>query len=139
MICKRCNQDNEPGALNCSYCGASLYSAPLADPGKAMNLISMILGIVALAMGSICSCAFACLGGFVPMILAAVAIILGIIGMKKSRNAGFYNNQGKIGMILGIVALVVIFAFIGMNAFMGAMEAVSTPSYGYGNYYYYGY
>ena len=147
MICKACNAANEEGALFCANCGATLeqepaaapvYEAPVCetpavDPGKTLNLVSLILGIVALAAGTICSCFCGCLGGLVPVILGIVAIVLGIIGMNKSKAAGISNKKGMIGMILGIVAVVIVIVFLIINAIIGGisgmMGAVGGSSY----------
>ena len=78
MICNHCNQSNPDGATFCENCGAPLtaapvynvdpqpvvptptYTAPAADanvdPGKQQGTTAFVLGIVSLAMGTICSC-----------------------------------------------------------------------------------
>lgn len=77
-----------------SYSGSE---APAQDPGAGLGKASKILGI----FGIITSCC-----GF-GMALAIVSIILGIIGSKKSSEAGFENASAKTGKILGIVGIVI--------------------------------
>lgn len=98
-------------------------AAPTAtvDPGKSGGTISLILGIVGLALGSICSCLLACLGGIIPLGCAITGLILGIQAKKKSEAAGFKNGQAQVGMILSIVAIVVIVLFIIVNAILGGI------------------
>ena len=147
MICKVCNTENRDDAQFCENCGATLEeemfssskqvaseatSAPEVDPGKGLGTTSLILGIAALASGTICSCVAACLGGALPLAMAIVAIILGNKAQYKSTSAGFYNNgAAKTGKALGIVAIIVIVIFIILNAILGATGALSNPGYYY--------
>lgn len=129
MICNSCNAENKDGALFCENCGAALEQAapvaevpanepvapvevtPVADPGKTLNLIALILGIATLVIGAICPCSCPYVGWLayvlVPL-MGAASIILGVIGMKKSKEAGLDGKQGKIGMILGIAGIAVL-------------------------------
>ena len=116
----------EPVAAEPVVAEPAAPAAPVApnatvDPGKNGGLISMILGIVGLALGSICSCLLACLGGILPLACAITGLVLGIQAKKKSAEAGFKNTQAQIGMILSIVAIVVIFLFIIVNAILGGI------------------
>lgn len=77
---------------------APVYEAPAAtDPGAGLGKTSKILGII----GIVTSCC-----GF-GSVLAIVALILGIVGGKKSKGAGFENASAKTGLILGIVGIVI--------------------------------
>lgn len=133
MICNSCNAENKEGALFCENCGTSLEQAapvaevpanepvapveaavevaPVADPGKTLNLIALILGIASLVIGAICPCSCPYVGWLayvlVPL-MGAASIILGVIGMKKSKEAGLDGKQGKLGMILGIAGIAVL-------------------------------
>ena len=99
---------------------------PQMDPGKQQGTASMILGIVALVLGTLCSCLFACLGGAVPFICAIVGIVLSVQATNKSRDAGFgKNGRAQAGMIMSIVAMVVIVIFVIVNAVLGGMMAAS--------------
>ncbi len=81
-----------------TYESAPAYEAPAAtDPGAGLGKTSKILGII----GIVTSCC-----GF-GSILAIVALILGIIGGKKSKGAGFENASAKTGLILGIVGIAI--------------------------------
>ena len=107
-------------------------SAPVVtveDPGKQMGLISMILGIVGLALGSICSCLFACLGGFLPLAAAIVGVVLGVKAKAKSAEAGFANKQAQVGVILSIVAIALIVIFVIANAIIGGVVAFTGEFY----------
>lgn len=108
-----------------------VVEAPAVDSGKTMNLVSLILGIASLVFGSMCSCAFACLGGLVPGCMGIAAIITGILGMKKSKADGFKGTLGLIGMILGIASLLVIFVFIIVNAIIGGVAYSDAFNSGY--------
>lgn len=109
MNCKNCGMETEEGAAFCTNCGTPVAApqpepipepkavpAPkqaAADPGKALGIVSLILGIV--SMVSL---------GFPAA--SVVGIILGSIGKKKSAEAGFVNSPAKIGTILSIIGLV---------------------------------
>ena len=147
MICKFCGMDVEPAEV-CSACGAPLTEetvapveeAPIAetpaeevpadvpavDPGAQKGTIALILGIAALALGALCSCLAACLGGILPFILAVVGIVMGSLAMKASKEAGFDNKKAKIGLILSIAAIVVIVFFIIINAVLGGIMGAAS-------------
>jgi hypothetical protein len=138
----------EPAEV-CSACGAPLteetvapveeapaVEVPTVDPGAQKGNIAMILGIVALALGALCSCLAACLGGALPFILAIVGIVMGTMAMKASKEAGFDNKKAKIGLILSIAAIVVIVIFIILNAILGGIIGASMAQSSYGSYYY---
>ena len=145
MICKVCNTDNKPGAVFCENCGATLEQAPVTcdvettvpatDPGKTLNLISLILGIASLALGIICSC-ITC-GGILPSLLGVAAIVLGAIGMKKSKSAGFSGKMGMIGLILGIAGVVIVTLLgiiIAVLGGIGQIMGATSESYASGYY-----
>ena len=136
MICKACNAENENGAQFCVNCGAALEQEaapveevvapveevaapaeeateeiPAADPGKLLNLISLICGAVGLVFSSLCTCLGGCLGGFIPMLIGVAAIVTGLLGMNKSKAAGFKNTLGLIGLILGIASVAAFILF----------------------------
>ena len=156
MFCQTCGTPIEEGAKACTVCGTfventtpvvttnpePVYSAPInttpstptVDPGQSDGKTSVILGIVALAMGTICSCLAACLGGFVPLVCAVVSIVMGTQAMNKSKAAGFENKQAKLGVTLSIVAIAVIFIFIIVNAVIGGILGATGA---YDSYYYY--
>ncbi len=137
MFCSACGAEIQDGIEVCSACGKSLVDGeveavetsvtqvPAVDPGKTFGLVSLICGIVALALGTICSCLAACLGGAIPFVVAVVGIVFGILGQKKSAEVGLKNKFATIGMILSIVAVAVIIVFIIVNAVLGAMLSLS--------------
>lgn len=85
---------------------------PASDPGKLLNLISLICGAVGLVFSSLCTCLGGCLGGFIPMLIGVAAIVTGLLGMNKSKAAGFKNTLGLIGLILGIASVAAFILFI---------------------------
>lgn len=138
MFCKNCGRESTDNSRFCPYCGAELtpetnyntyaYNAaptPIADPGAGLGTAAMILGIVGLSLGAICSCLFAFLGGFIPLACAIVAVVLGVVGKKKSAAVGIENKKAKVGITLGVIAIVVIVVFILLNAILGAIMGAS--------------
>ena len=113
MICKICGQMIADDATFCPICGAAVETQPVSfevteetpasDPGKTLGLIAMIIGIVAAALSCVCMCS--CLGMTVPPLFAIAALVLGFIGMKKSKSAGFKNAFALVGLITGGAAL----------------------------------
>ena len=111
MKCTNCGAESIADEKFCYVCGAELPQEAVVaegvvetkDPGKVFGLISMILGIVGLALSVIC-CTY---GAYLASPMGIAAIVLGVIGNTKSRSAGFENKQGKLGLILGVVAIVV--------------------------------
>lgn len=71
---------------------------PASDPGAGLGKVSKILGIVGLLL--------MCASVGAP--LSITALILGCIGLKKSKEAGFENKSAKIGRALGIVGIIFI-------------------------------
>jgi hypothetical protein len=141
MICNNCGC--EVNGEYCNNCGARVdYNAelnvdnsvnaeivtPAKDPGKGLGIASLVLGIVAIAFGTICSCLAACLGGFLPLVCGIVGIVLGVLANKKSKQAGFNNKLAKIGMILSIVACALIVLFIILNGILGGLSAIMQQS-----------
>ena len=121
MICKACNAENAPDSAFCAKCGASLTdpnpnpataaTSLSVDPGKTMNLVSMILGIAALSLSTMapCSCGQIEASDYMLVFgLSIASIILGIMGINKSKAACFNGKQGKIGIILSILASVIL-------------------------------
>lgn len=154
MFCKNCGQESTDSSRFCRYCGAELvpesapveettaqqteantanYSAPIyntapvptVDPGSGLGITAMILGIVGLSLGAICSCLFALLGGIIPLACAIVAVSLGVVGKKKSAAVGIENKRAKVGITLGIIAIAVIIVFIILNGILGALMGAS--------------
>ncbi|MBR6514086.1 MAG: zinc-ribbon domain-containing protein [Clostridia bacterium] len=115
MICKNCGALIEDEITVCPECGTAVEEneggeiVAAKDPGKALGIISLILGIVGV-VASPCTCT--CFGGFLPFVASIVGIILGVIGGKKSTAAGFSNKLAKIGMILSIVGVVLFVALL---------------------------
>ena len=102
MFCKNCGNETENGKF-CGVCGAAMGAPVVAkDPGKELGLISLILGIVC----------FAPIDNTVFSLAAIGAIIAGIVGIKKSAEAGFQNKLGKIGLVLSIVCLILDVLFV---------------------------
>jgi hypothetical protein len=113
---------------------------PAADPGKLLNLISLICGAVGLVFSALCTCLGGCLGGFIPALVGVAAIVTGVLGMKKSKAAGFKNTKALVGVILSGVGLASIVLFVLINAIIGGLNGMSQAQ-GYGDNYFssYGY
>ena len=137
MTCPNCGAELQPGATFCTNCGTAVpvntcdAPAVMDDPGAGTGKVALILGIVSLALNCICACFFSCLGSLPGDICAIIAIIMGVMGMSKSKNAGFQNKSATIGLILGIVALVVAIVFIVLNAILGGVMGAAMSSSGY--------
>ena len=114
MYCNKCGNNVADGLAYCDVCGAELNAdsyadevldvSPATDPGKTLGIVALILGIVALLTSFVCTglCTF-----FIPLGCAIAGIIVAVIGMKKSKQAGFKNTLALIGMILSIAGLVI--------------------------------
>ena len=128
MKCPVCNAEVAENEKYCPVCGAEIENQfeienalPAKDPGKIMNIIALVLGISSLVLGAIFSCSCACAGSILPAILAVAGIVLGAIGIGKSKKAGFKGGLGMIGLILSIVAVVVMIVFVILNSVLGAI------------------
>jgi hypothetical protein len=69
-----------------------MYGQPI-DPGKGMNIASLVLGICGLVIPY---------GG---LICAIIGLILGIQGKKKSESVGAPTGLAKAGIILSIIGI----------------------------------
>ncbi len=158
MVCKNCGMENAEDFAFCAGCGAALtaddaapeattvpeytYEAdafedttPATDPGKVFGIIALICGIVAVLVCLGCTCVCGCLGSLPGILCGVAAIVLGVIGMNKSKAAGYKNTLGVVGMILGIVGLAVFLLCTIVNMVIGGvsglMNAASMDSYYY--------
>ena len=106
--------------------GETAPKVTAVDPGKGMGVAALVLGIIGLVTGTVCNCGCACtifgvfISGPIAILLAIVGLILGIIGMKKSKTAGFKNTMALVGIILSGIALAsgVISLVIGILSFV---------------------
>lgn len=131
MICKSCGYENAEGSVFCANCGASM-EAPVAEvvadqpyvetpvvaekkKAEPMGIIAMILGILGLLGSTICSCLCGCLGGSPALIMCIAGVVLGIIGLNKSKKQGEKNTMALVGIILSGVGILlfIIFALVG--------------------------
>lgn len=99
----------------------TVVQQPTVDPGKGMGTAALVLGIVSLSVGILCSCLFACLGGFIPLVCGILGIVFGVKASNTSKAAGFENKSAKVGLILSIIGIVMIVIFIIANAIIGSM------------------
>lgn len=60
------------------------------DPGRTLGIVGIVLGALGLCCG----------------ISAIAGLIVSIIGMQKSKNAGFKNNLALAGIIVSAVMIV---------------------------------
>ncbi len=93
---------NEPPVYN-----AVVTEQPTKDPGKVFGIIALVVGILSLPLSSVCVCTCSCFGPSIGLVLAIVGAILGFIGKKKSKEAGFKNTLALVGMILSIASIVI--------------------------------
>lgn len=116
MLCKNCGNPLEEGAKFCAVCGTVVEEAPVdangatvepapSDPGKVFGIISMVVAIVGILLSTVCTCCTGCFGVAPAVICGIAALVLGILGKKKSAEAGFKNTFALVGMIIGIVVL----------------------------------
>lgn len=166
MFCSKCGQAISDDGRYCQNCGAVLgqetpqEESPIVqqseneykpeeaqvitsdksvDPNGSQGMIALILGIVGLVLGAICSCGCSIVGGIIPFILSVLAVVFGYQAKQKSAAAGFKNEKAQAGMILGIVAIAVIIFFVVINilVFMGTsniFEAFDDSYYPYSYY-----
>lgn len=97
MICPNCGTNNAEGVAFCANCGAAMQAAPVQpqmpakNPGKGLGVAAMVLGIIGQLL--------------FPLILGILALILGAIGLSKSKNVGMKNGMAVAGIVLGIIAI----------------------------------
>ena len=131
-VCSKCGHYLEPGAQQCSYCGAQIlrqppanYNSypyaqqtpyppsyyppqPVAQPSNGMSIASLVLGI--------------CTWVLCPLFLAVLGLIFGIIGLNQQPR----NGMAIAGIILSALNLVL---FIGL--FVIALVTNSVFYYSY--------
>ena len=111
MFCDKCgNTLNENGT--CPVCNASEIELvepvvePTEDPGKTLGIVALVLGICGLVIGCLCGCVFTpCM--LIGLVISIAGIVVGAMGMKKSKAVGLKNTMGMIGLILSIVVTVI--------------------------------
>ncbi len=91
------------------------------DSGKGMMVAALVLGI-----WSIVGLCIPYLGITAP-IGAIIAIILGVMGKKKAKNAGAPAGMGTAGLVLGIVGLAIFIALIIIVVAVGAAFLANLP------------
>ena len=128
MKCTICGAEIADNATFCDKCGAIIDNSAkeqeavteetvaveeVKNPGKVMGIISLVLGILSLAM-NLC-----CVSGLGFSVISGIAgIILGFVSAKKSDKAGMEPVKlAKIGKLLSIIgtilgALIVVVAII---------------------------
>lgn len=98
-----------------SYSGVQ---APAQDPGAGLGKASKILGIIGLVL----------MCGYAGAPLSITALILGCIGLKKSKNAGFENKSAKTGRTLGIIGVIFIPIVIIIGVVLGVIGGLAESS-----------
>jgi hypothetical protein len=68
------------------------------DPGKGLNIASMVLGIISLVLMF--------WAGGIGVIPAIIGLVLGVVGKDKSREVGAPTGMATAGIVCSIVALV---------------------------------
>ena len=72
---------------------------PAKNPGKGLGIASMVLGIVSLVL-------FCWI--YVSIPCALVGVILGGVGMKKSKDAGMSAGMATAGLVCSIISLAIV-------------------------------
>ena len=98
-----------------SYSGSE---APAQDPGAGLGKASKILGIIGLVL----------MCGYAGAPLSITALILGCIGLNKSKNAGFENKSAKTGRTLGIIGVIFIPIVIVIGIVLGVIGGLAESS-----------
>lgn len=139
VYCKNCGAE-VPTEDICPKCGTLVEGEvevvqevveqiPVKDPGKVLGIVSLILGIVSI-VGNCCTCipVISWIVAFALPIFAIVGLILGIVGMKKSKKAGFKNTFAIIGLIISIVGIIIAIVSIVLSVFGLSMFAIAGAS-----------
>lgn len=145
MFCPNCGAQNADNAPFCANCGsrfeqqapaAPVYNpapgyapaapgyvpAAVTNPGKGLGIGSMVLGILSLVLW----CFY-----YISIPGSLVGIILGAVGMKKSKDAGMNNGMAVAGLVCSIIALAIwVLCFIYV-AMVGATIDSYFSSYDY--------
>lgn len=75
-------------------------AAPAGEnPGKTLGILSLVFSLLGLGL---------------------VGLILGIVGLKKSKTAGMGNGLAIAGLIIGIINIIVVSIFIALAIFGGS-------------------
>ncbi len=170
MFCTQCGKPNPDGTKFCVECGAQLVTAepevtpvepvveapaaapvyenveyvapaPQELPCKALGIVSMILGIVAISLVVTFCCCYLTYGTL-PFMLGLAAVITGAIAKSKAKAVGMKNGKATVGFICGLIAVILI-AVVGIIAIvayiLGMSSVMMEPSFDsyYDDYYYY--
>lgn len=98
-FCQKCGKEISETAAVCIHCGEAIKTAESVNtviknnPGKGFGIASMILGICSLCIP------------YVGILGAIVGLILGVIGKKKSLEAGMPSGMATAGIVMSIIAL----------------------------------
>ena len=116
--------------------------APQELPCKALGIVSMILGIVAISLVVTFCCCYLSYGTL-PFMLGLAAVITGAIAKSKAKAVGMKNGKATVGFICGLIAviLIAVVGIIAIVAYILGMSSImmepSFDSYYYDDYYYY--
>ncbi len=137
MLCSRCGYQNAPGTSFCAKCGAPLnaapsqpmyqqpmyqqpmYQPPQSKPGNGLGIASMIIGIVSLV--------FFCYI-YLSIPAAIVSVILGGVGLSKSKRFGMKNGMAVAGIVCSCIALGLM--IISIIALQEVMEDIMSEVFG---------
>ena len=139
MKCTFCGAELNDDVMFCTECGRAVEATPAEpaeafvkadkDPGKIFGIISLILGILAIVFPILftpccCCCStygiiFIAIAEVIAFIMAIAGIILGALGSKKSKAAGYKNTLATIGLILSIISaalavIAIVLAIVGI-------------------------
>ena len=81
-----------------------------ANPGKGKNIAGFVLSLVGLLLGGSLMGVMFINGGkgaaLAVLIIPILAIVISVMGMKASKDAGHKAGLGVAGMIIGIVGVI---------------------------------
>lgn len=119
---------NEPAKTTKYTAAPTPKAAPEAKekkPGETLGLVAMILAIASLVLGG---CCFGPVGPILSVFVTVATLIMSIVALRKTKQAGGKNTCAIIGIIVSIASFVLIaILFVGMTIpmILGFLSEVS--------------
>lgn len=114
--------------------GQSQYNYQSAQPqqpvqNNSKGTAALVLGIISLLGNTVCNCLCGCIGGLPTLITSIVGLILGNNAVNEARAQGREDKNASMGKTLCIIALILFFVILVINAVLGAVGAASEYIY----------